>query len=42
MSDSDIAEEKILDEDNDDELEKEQDAMDGDESSTKKPTNKIP
>ena len=42
MSDSDIAEEKILDEDNDDELEKEQDAMDGDKSSAKKPTNKIP
>ena len=42
MSDLDIAVENILDEDNDVELEKEQDAMDGVESSAKNPTNKIP
>ena len=42
MSDLDIAVENILDEDNDVELEKEQDAMDGTESSAKNSTNKIP
>ena len=42
MSDLDIAVENILDEDDDVELEKEQDAMDGAESSAKNPTNKIP
>ena len=42
MSDLDIAVENILDEDNDVELEKEQDAMDGNESSAKNSTNKIP
>ena len=42
MSDLDIAVEKILDEDDDVESEKEQDAMDGVESSAKNPTNKIP
>ena len=36
MSDSDIADEKILDENKNDELEKEHDAMDGDEYSSKK------
>ena len=41
MSDSDIADEKILDENKNDELEKEHDAMDGDEYSSKKPANKI-
>ena len=42
MSDLDIAVENILDEDDDVESEKEQDAMDGAEFSAKKPTNKIP
>ena len=42
MSDLDIAVENILDEDDDVESEKEQDAMDGAESSAKNPTNKIP
>ena len=42
MSDLDIAVEKILNEDDDAESEKEQDAMDGAESSAKNPTNKIP
>ena len=42
MSDLDIAVENILDEDDDIESEKEQDAMDGAESSAKNPTNKIP
>ena len=42
MSGLDIAVEKILDEDDDVESEKEQDAMDGAESSAKNPTNKIP
>ena len=42
MSDLDIAVEKILDEDDNFELEKEQDVMDGIESSAKNPTNKIP
>ena len=42
MSDLDIAVENILDEDDDVDLEKEQDAMDGAESSSKNPTNKIP
>ena len=42
MSGLDIAVEKILDEDDDVESEKEQDAMDGAESSAKNPTNKTP
>ena len=42
MSDLDIAVQKILDEDDDVKSEKEQDAMDGTESSAKIPTNKIP
>ena len=42
MGDLDIAVESILDEDGDVESEKEQDAMDGAESSAKNPTNKIP
>ena len=42
MSDFDIAVENILDEDDNVESEKEQDAMDGAESSAKNPTNKIP
>ena len=42
MSDLDIAVKNILDEDNDLESEKEQDAMDGAELSTKNPANKIP
>ena len=42
MSDLDIAVEGILDEDDDVESEKEQDAMDGTESSAKNPANKIP
>ena len=42
MSDLDIAVENILDDDDDVESEKEQDAMDGAESSAKKRTNKIP
>ena len=42
MSDLDIAVENILDEDDDVESEKEQDDMDGAESSAKNPTNKIP
>ena len=42
MSDPDIAVENILDEDDDVESEKEQDAMNGAESSAKNPTNKIP
>ena len=42
MSDLDIAVENILGEDGDVESEKEQDAMDGVESSSKNPTNKIP
>ena len=42
MSDLDIAVEKILDEDDDVQLEKEQDVMDGAESSAKNPTNNIP
>ena len=42
MSDLDIAVENILGEDGDVESEKEQDAMDGAESSSKNPTNKIP
>ena len=41
-SDLDIAVEKMLDEDDDFELEKEQDVMDGVESSAKNSTNKIP
>ena len=42
MSDFDIAVEKVLDEDNDVELEKEQGAMDGAESFAKHPRYKIP
>ena len=42
MSDLDIIMENILDEDEDVESEKEQDAMDGAESSSKNPPNKIP
>ena len=42
MSDLDIALEKILDEDDDVGLQKEQDAVDGAESSAKNPTYKIP
>ena len=42
MSDLDIALEKNLDEDDDAGLQKEQDAIDGDEASAKSPTNKIP
>ena len=42
MRDLDLAEEIILDEDDDVESEKEQDSMDGAESSTKNPANKIP
>ena len=42
MSDLDIAMEKKLDEDDDIESEKEQDAMDGAETSAKNPTYKIP
>ena len=42
MSGLDIAVENILDEDDDIESEKEQDAMDGAESSSKNPFNKIP
>ena len=41
MSDLDIAVENILDEDDDVELEKEQDAKDGAESSSKNSANKI-
>ena len=41
MSDLDIVVENILDEDDDVESEKEQDAMDGTESYYKNPTNKI-
>ena len=41
MSDLDIAVLKILDEDDDVESKKEPDAMDGAESSSKNPTNKI-
>ena len=42
MSDLDIAVDKIVDEDDDVGSEKEQDAMDGAESSAKNPTYKIP
>ena len=42
MSDLSIAVENILDEDDDGESEKEQDAMDGAECSAKNPTNNIP
>ena len=42
MSDLEITVENILDEDDDVESEKEQDDMDGAESSAKNPTNKIP
>ena len=42
MSDLDIALEKILDEDDDAGLQKEQYAIDGPEASAKSPTNKIP
>ena len=41
MSDLDIAVEKIVDQDDDIESQKEQDAMDGAESSAKNPANKI-
>ena len=42
MNGLDIAVENILDKDDDVESEKEQDAMDGAESSSKNPLNKIP
>ena len=42
MSDLDIAVEKIMDQDDDIESQKEQDAMDGAESSARNPANKIP